>query len=176
MAGSKKTPKAVPKYAVKGKEKSQKMSRSARAKHLDNDKGWVEYSGGGTGRHGESISSKTRRYATTTLVHQTYGLSKSTKAELPKVEPERLSYKTEIPLRIALVNDAIKICRERGDNDAVHDLYDARAALEKALHAKKPENRKHWYEYAKRVVLHAKTRSRAIANKRFFGSANGNKI
>lgn len=176
MAGSKKTPKAVPKYAVKGKEKSQKMSRSARARHLDNGKGWVEYSGGGTGRHGESISSKTRRYATSTLVHQTYGLSKSTKAKLPKVEPEKLTYKTEIPLLIAMINDAIKICRERGDNDAAFDLNEARLALEKALHARKPENRKAWYESAKRSVSYAKQKSRAIANKRFFGSANGNRI
>lgn len=127
-------------------------------------------------RDGSYVQSQTTRYGGVTLVQQKYGLSKKTKANFPEEKAANDRFKAEATNAIALVNDAIKICRERGDSDAVHDLYDARAALEKALHAKKPENRKHWYEYAKKVVLHAKTRSRAIANKRFFGNASGNRI
>lgn len=139
-------------------------------------KGTGRFPSKNTGRYGQTISSKTTRQPGVTLVNQTYGLSPKTTAKMPKRESEKLTYKTEIPLRIALINDAIKICRERGDNDAAFELNEARLALEKALHARKPENRKAWYESAKRSVSYAKQKSRAIANKRFFGSANGNRI
>lgn len=127
-------------------------------------------------RDGSFVRSQTTRYGGVTLVHQKYGLAKKTKDNFPEAKAAEDKFRTEVTRALAQIDKAVKTCKAKGDTDAVRELNEARFGLEKALRAKKPENRKYWYNGAKRSVLYAKQNSRAIANWKFFGENAANKI